>query len=441
MMMVKVEGNKTSEFAACFAKTKKIGCRTAEWRLKVGKNPSCEKKFWLSSPSDPVSVRPRSFLEFLHQHQSTSFSTYCLWIRSSLKHHTLYLHNMGKSTKDKRDIYYRQGKSEGYRARSAYKLIHLNEQYGFLGGAEDYALDVDASSSSSLANTNTASTSAPSKSFPTPTRVVDLCAAPGSWSQVLSRRLASVPGSHLVAVDLQAMAPLPGVTQIIGDITTPATADAVSMALSDGPASSSSDTKGKGKARAQLIVCDGAPDVTGLHDLDEYLQSQLLLAAAQITFRLLEGGGTFVAKIFTQHPQAGLGASLGNMDLKGARPATSGALLADQLRTFFDRVDIAKPRSSRLGSVEHFLVCLGFRPPQNLPVGVVGSLAESSSATDASSEGKSEEEAREDLVRYAQKLRAQLQRPDVSYSSLQSHKDLSATLPFVAHGDLSGFDQ
>ncbi|CDS01939.1 hypothetical protein [Sporisorium scitamineum] len=51
---------------------------------------------------------------------------------------------MGKSTKDKRDIYYRQGKSEGYRARSAYKLLHLNEQYGFLGGAEDYALDAAA---------------------------------------------------------------------------------------------------------------------------------------------------------------------------------------------------------------------------------------------------------------------------------------------------------
>lgn len=348
---------------------------------------------------------------------------------------------MGKSTKDKRDIYYRQGKSEGYRARSAYKLLHLNEQYGFLGGAEDYALDAaQASSSSKNASSSTPSTSS-NKRFPTPTRVVDLCAAPGSWSQVLSRRLASVPGSHLVAVDLQAMAPLPGVTQIIGDITIPATADAVSHALSDGPSSphTATDVKGKGKARAQLIVCDGAPDVTGLHDLDEYLQSQLLLAATQITFRLLEVGGTFVAKIFTQHPQAGLGASLGNMDLKGARPATSGALLADQLRTFFDKVDIAKPRSSRLGSVEHFLVCLGFRPPQNLPAGIVGSLAESH-ATGV--EGKTEEEAREDLVRYAQKLRSQLQRPEsLPHNAQQTYKELSATLPFVAHGDLSGFDQ
>ncbi|TKY87219.1 hypothetical protein EX895_003896 [Sporisorium graminicola] len=341
---------------------------------------------------------------------------------------------MGKSTKDKRDIYYRQGKSEGYRARSAYKLLHLNEQYGFLGGAEDYALDAaDASSSPSASSSKQSSV----QNFPTPTRVVDLCAAPGSWSQVLSRRLASVPGSHLVAVDLQAMAPLPGVTQIIGDITTPATADAVSMALSDG---TSSTNKGKGKARAQLIVCDGAPDVTGLHDLDEYLQSQLLLAATQITFRLLEVGGTFVAKIFTQHPQAGLGASLGNMDLKGARPATSGALLADQLRIFFDRVDIAKPRSSRLGSVEHFLVCLGFRPPQHLPAGIVGSLAETPLSTEG--EDDAEDQVREDLVRYAQKLRSQLQRPGASrQGASQSHQQLSASLPFIAHGDLSGFDQ
>ncbi|CDW99529.1 hypothetical protein [Sporisorium scitamineum] len=125
------------------------------------------------------------------------------------------------------------------------------------------------------------------------------------------------------------------------------------------------------------------------------------------------------------------------MDLKGARPATSGALLADQLRIFFDRVDIAKPRSSRLGSVEHFLVCWGFRPPQDLPKGIVGSLAET-----VPTEGgdDTEEKTREDLVRYAQKLRSQLQRPDAS-SQAQSQKELSASLPFVAHGDLGGFDQ
>ena len=51
------------------------------------------------------------------------------------------------------------------------------------------------------------------------TKAVDLCAAPGSWSQVLAKRLKGVEGSKIVAVDLQAMAPLPGVIQMQGDIT------------------------------------------------------------------------------------------------------------------------------------------------------------------------------------------------------------------------------
>ena len=49
---------------------------------------------------------------------------------------------------------------------------------------------------------------------------------------------------------------------------------------------------------ADLVVCDGAPDVTGMHDLDEYVQAQLLLSALMITTQLLRPGGTFVAKIF-----------------------------------------------------------------------------------------------------------------------------------------------
>jgi tRNA (cytidine32/guanosine34-2'-O)-methyltransferase len=63
---------------------------------------------------------------------------------------------MGKSSKDKRDIYYRKAKEEGWRARSAFKLIQINEQFRIFEGVK---------------------------------RVVDLCAAPGSWSQVLSKQL------------------------------------------------------------------------------------------------------------------------------------------------------------------------------------------------------------------------------------------------------------
>lgn len=119
---------------------------------------------------------------------------------------------------------------------------------------------------------------------------MDLCAAPGSWSQVLSKRLRNADEDadnsdvKIVAVDLQAMAPLPGVIQIQGDITKTSTAEQI-IAHFQGE-------------KADLVVCDGAPDgipfyvgekmnivificyvlVTGLHDLDEFIQSQLILS-------------------------------------------------------------------------------------------------------------------------------------------------------------------
>src|SRR3954452_13820253 len=145
---------------------------------------------------------------------------------------------MGKSSKDKRDAYYRLAKEEGWRARSAYKLLQLDEEF-------DLFADV--------------------------TRVVDLCAAPGSWSQVLSRvlikgekfgrtawedkqekirqQLMQLHGEEpsaaelqlledielkapepkprkdvkIVAIDLQPMSPLQGITTLRADITHPAT--------------------------------------------------------------------------------------------------------------------------------------------------------------------------------------------------------------------------
>lgn len=207
---------------------------------------------------------------------------------------------MGRSSKDKRDIYYRLAKEEGWRARSAFKLLQINDEFNIFEGVD---------------------------------RVVDLCAAPGSWSQVLSKKLRSErseverEGVKIVAVDLQAMAPLPGVQQLQGDITKLATANRIVECI-DG--------------RADLVVCDGAPDVTGLHDIDEYIQAQLLLAALNITTHVLRLGGTFVAKIFR------------GKDI---------SLLYSQLRLFFPLVTIAKPRSSRNSSIEAFVVCQGFSPP------------------------------------------------------------------------------
>lgn len=82
--------------------------------------------------------------------------------------------------------------------------------------------------------------------------------------------------------------------------------------------------------------------VTGLHDMDIYIQSQLLLAALNITTHILSPGGTFVAKIFR---------------------AKEGSLLYSQLKIFFTNVSCAKPSSSRNSSIEAFVVCKNYSPP------------------------------------------------------------------------------
>ncbi|KAM9041918.1 tRNA (cytidine(32)/guanosine(34)-2'-O)-methyltransferase isoform 1-T1 [Megaptera novaeangliae] len=203
---------------------------------------------------------------------------------------------MGRTSKDKRDVYYRLAKENGWRARSAFKLLQLDEEFQLFQGV---------------------------------TRAVDLCAAPGSWSQVLSQKIGGQGSGHVVAVDLQAMAPLPGVLQIQGDITQLSTAKEIIQHFEGCP--------------ADLVVCDGAPDVTGLHDVDEYMQAQLLLAALNIATHVLKPGGCFVAKIFR------------------GRDVT---LIYSQLRVFFSTVLCAKPKSSRNSSIEAFAVCKGYDPPE-----------------------------------------------------------------------------
>lgn len=201
--------------------------------------------------------------------------------------------SMGRSSKDKRDIYYRLAKEQGWRARSAFKLLQLDEHYDIFEGVE---------------------------------RVVDLCAAPGSWSQVLSRELPAGK-AKIVAVDLQKMAPLPGVIQLQGDITKLSTAQAII-----------SEFAGE---KADLVVCDGAPDVTGLHDMDEWVQAGLLFAVLNIVVHTLKAGGAYVAKIFQ---------------------AEDEDILRQQLCLLFDEVIHCKPPSSREASSEAFVVCMGFRP-------------------------------------------------------------------------------
>ncbi|XP_033232970.1 putative tRNA (cytidine(32)/guanosine(34)-2'-O)-methyltransferase 1 isoform X2 [Drosophila pseudoobscura] len=132
------------------------------------------------------------------------------------------------------------------------------------------------------------------------------------------------------------MAPIRGVLQLQGDITKESTAEAIISHFS-----------ADGQEKAQLVVCDGAPDVTGVHEMDEYMQHQLLVSALSIATVVLETGGSFVAKIFQ-----------GN----------ATGLLSTQMKIFFNKFDIYKPPSSRSSSIESFVVCSDFcLPPGYIP--------------------------------------------------------------------------
>lgn len=148
---------------------------------------------------------------------------------------------MGKTSKDKRDVYYRLAKEEGWRARSAFKLLQIDDEFHIFEGIHGTSF-LSCSQLNFFSHDN----------FEGVKNAVDLCAAPGSWSQVLTRKLHNSKDddgsstAKIVAVDLQAMAPLPGVIQIQGDITQLSTAEKIIQHFEGG--------------KADLVVCDGAPD-------------------------------------------------------------------------------------------------------------------------------------------------------------------------------------
>ena len=332
---------------------------------------------------------------------------------------------MGKSSKDKRDAYYRLAKEQGWRARSAFKLIQLDEQFDLFQGV---------------------------------TRVVDLCAAPGSWSQVLSRTLikgesfgrraweekqrrerrivakaagidhddrferegedeASVlkprQGVRIVAVDLQPMSPLEGITTIKADITNPLTIPRILQALDPETFDLESSA---GSQPVDLVISDGAPDVTGLHDLDIYVQAQLLFAALNLALRVLKPGGKFVAKIFR---------------------AKDIDLIYAQLRCFFGTVHCAKPRSSRASSLEAFVVCEGFSMPKGYKLDLEQPLGRGAELPQ-----RDQGERTKDKEGFIDRQRRTQSGNGVTVLEFESDEedDNRWIAPFVACGDLSAFD-
>ncbi|GAB7349336.1 hypothetical protein MBLNU459_g8471t1 [Dothideomycetes sp. NU459] len=327
---------------------------------------------------------------------------------------------MGKSSKDKRDAYYRLAKEQGWRARSAFKLLQLDEEFNL---------------------------------FEDVTRVVDLCAAPGSWSQVLSRILIkgekigragwedkqareklalhnpATPQKEenelhqsakadlqprkdvrIVAIDLQPMSPLEGIITLRADITHPSTIPLLLKALDPETFDAASVTASH---PVDLVISDGAPDVTGLHDLDTYVQSQLIWAALNLALCVLKPGGKFVAKIFRGK----------DVDL-----------LYAQLKIVFERVRVAKPRSSRASSVEAFVVCTGFCPPKGFKASLDNPLG-------AGTKLEPTPETRSENTKPSR-----IKRPDgiteleLGSDDEEEGQDIRWIAPFLACGDLSAYD-
>ncbi len=185
------------------------------------------------------------------------------------------------------DPYVKRAQLEGWRARAAFKLIELDERFGLLK-------DVD--------------------------RVVDLGAAPGSWSQVLLKRR---PKATVVGIDLLEVEPMAGLTFVQGDFLEDGM-DEKLIALMGGP--------------ADLVMSDMAANTVGHPQTDHLRTMALVEAAADFAVRVLRPGGTFVAKVL------GGGAE--------------GPLVAE-LKRRFDSVRHAKPPASRKESSETYLVAMG----------------------------------------------------------------------------------
>ena len=149
--------------------------------------------------------------------------------------------------KQKRDIYVRQSHVDGYRARSAYKLIEIDEKF---------------------------------KIFKNGISVIDLGASPGSWSQYIAR---TVKSGRLVSIDLKNMEAIENIIQIKGDFT---------------DLESQEEIKGLFKSKVDVVVSDMAVNTTGIKDIDAIYTGELAMEAMNFSKEILVKEGRFVSKIF-----------------------------------------------------------------------------------------------------------------------------------------------
>ena len=172
------------------------------------------------------------------------------------------------------DPYVRRAKAEGYRSRAAYKLIELDERFGFLKGAR---------------------------------RIVDLGLAPGGWSQVVKRRL---PQATVVGIDLLPVDPIEGVEILEMDFMNDAAPAQLQAALG-GP--------------ADLVLSDMAANTVGHAQTDALRTMALVEAAADFAYDVLRPGGAFVSKVFAGGADSALVAELKRRftTVKHAKPPAS----------------------------------------------------------------------------------------------------------------------
>ena len=192
------------------------------------------------------------------------------------------------------DPYVARAHRDGYRARAAYKLIEMNERFHFLKNGQV---------------------------------VVDLGAAPGSWSQYVAREY---PRSKIFAMDLLEIKSIPNVTFYQGDFTTDEALQWLEsqLNLTDGD-----------DGTVDVVLSDMAPNTVGHKKTDHLRQMVLLEYAFDFALRALKPGGAMIVKSFTG--------------------GTTGDLIK-QIKGHFDTVHHIKPPASRKDSVEMFIVALGF---------------------------------------------------------------------------------
>ncbi len=191
--------------------------------------------------------------------------------------------------KQRRDVYVRQSKVDGYRARSAYKLIEIDEKFKiFKGGIS----------------------------------VVDIGAAPGSWSQYASK---IVKSGKIISIDLKKMEEIKNTIQIEGDFTEVNIQNKIKSYLNKG---------------SDVVMSDMAVNTTGIKNIDSIQTGELCKEAMVFAKEVLSEKGFFISKIF-------MGGSFNEIVALGKK--------------IFKEVKVFKPKSSRKDSKESFIICKNLR--------------------------------------------------------------------------------